>query len=382
MAQLDLFNVDDQEIYDKITGYVEDKLGETLYAGDERKIFLEIMTAFVVDFLTEKNTEFNQRFAQYAKGKILDAHGENENCERLQKTSATTVVQFALSSAINQNVVIPAGTRVTADDVHYFATDSVAVINAGSTIVDVNTTAVAGGEDYNGFDVGQINKLVDRVEYIATVKNLTVTSGGDNGEPYPEEDDGVGDEHYYQRIRLAKATKSTAGAETAYEYYAKSADPSISDVKVTSPSAGVIKLIITCTGGTVPSQDILNKVLAVCSAKDVRPLDDYVQAVGVTQVPYDIVLTYYTTSNEENAVVEEVEGTGGALERYIAWQSSENGININPDRIRSEILKSENKPIGADRVEITKPVYTTLDETKVAVWSGNMTVNHVVTDEV
>ncbi len=382
MAELDLFNVDDQEIHDEIVGYIEDHIEETLYPGDERKIFAEVMTAFVVDFLTKKNEEFNQRFAQYAKGTILDAHGENEGCPRLEKTAATTVMQFNLSSAVTQNVVIPAGTRVTPDNEHYFATDTVAVIDAGDTTVTVETTAAEGGEDYNGFDVGQINKLVDRVEYIATVKNLTATSGGDNGEPYPEEDDGVGDEHYYERIRLAKSTKSTAGAETTYEYYAKSADPTISDVKVTSPSPGVIKLVITCTGGAVPSQDILDKVLAVCSAKDVRPLDDYVQAVGVEQVPYDIQLTYYTTANEENTVVEEVEGTGGALERYIAWQSSENGININPDRIRSEILKSENKPIGADRVEITKPVYTTLDKTKIAVWSGNMTVNHVVTDEV
>ena len=378
MAELDLFNVDDQEIHDEIVGFVEDRLEETLYPGDERKIFLEIMTAFVVDFLTKKNEEFNQRFAQYAKGKILDAHGENEGCPRLGKTAATTIMEFKLSSAITQNVVIPAGTRVTPDNEHYFATDSVAVISAGQTSINIETTATEGGEDYNGFDVGQINKLVDRVEYIATVKNLTATSGGDNGEPYPEEDDGVGDEHYYERIRLAKATKSTAGAETTYEYYAKSADPTISDVKVTSPSPGVIKLVITCTGGAVPSQDILDKVLAVCSAKDVRPLDDYVQAVGVEQVPYDIQLTYYTTANEENAVVQEIEGTDGAIDRFIEWQCSENGTDINPDRLRAEILKSDTRSVGANRVVITKPVYAELDETQIAKFSGNMTVTHEV----
>ncbi len=378
MAELDLFNVDDQEIYDRIVGYIEGKLDETLYPGDERKIYAEILTAWVVDFFTEKNAEFNQRFAKYAKGKILDAHGENEGCPRLDKTAATTIMRFEISSAIGQNVVVPAGTRVTPDNNHYFKTDSVAVISAGSTYVDVSASAVEGGEDYNGFAAGQINKLVDRVEYIATVKNLTESSGGDNGEPYPEEDDGVGDEHYYERIRLVKSQKSTAGAETTYEYYAKSADPTISDVKVTSPSAGNIRLVITCAGGAVPSQDVLDRVLAACSAKDVRPLDDYVEAVGVTQVPYDIELTYYVASNEEDATVEAIEGDGGAIDRFNAWQCAENGTDINPDRLRAEILKSDTKSVGAERVVITKPVYTELDDTKIAIWSGNMTVTHQV----
>ena len=140
----------------------------------------------------------------------------------------------------------------------------------------------------------------------------------------------------------------------------------------------MIKLVITCAGGTVPSQDILDKVLAVCSAKDVRPLDDYVQAVGVEQVPYDIQLTYYTTANEENAVVQEIEGTGGAIDRFIEWQCSENGTDINPDRLRAEILKSDTRSVGADRVVITKPVYAELDETQIAKFSGNMTVTHEV----
>lgn len=380
MANLDLFNVDDQELYNELISSVENEIDEKLYPGDERLIFLEALTAWIVAFLTKKNEEFNQRFSKYAKGRILDVHGENEDCVRLLKTKSTTSVKFSLSSPITSNVIVSAGTRVTADDKHYFATDVVGVILAGETSVTIPTTATEGGEDFNNFEIGAINKLVDRVEYIATVSNLTVSSGGDNGEPYPEEDGGLGDSHFYNRIRLARSSKSTAGAETTYEYYAKSADPTISDVKVTSPEANKIKLIVTCSDGSIPSADILKKVEEICSKKNVRPLGDVVEAVGVTQVSYDIEFTYYTSSNEENATVTAIEGSGGAIERYNSWQSSESGININPDRLRAEILKSDTKPIGADRVVITKPVYTVLDESKIAKWSGKMVVKHELID--
>ena len=380
MAALDLFVVDENEIQQEVTEYIEENIDETLYPGDERKIFTEVLLAWTVQFLVKLNEKFNQRFAQYASGEILDAHGENEDCERLEKTSATSVEQFNIAVALPFNVVVPKGTRVTGDNEKYFATDSIAVIYAGSTSVTVGITAVEGGSSYNGYSVGQLNKLVDKVEYISTVSNTTVTSGGDNGEPYPEEDGGAGDEHYYERIKLSKATKSTAGADNTYIYYAKTADPSITDVYPSSPSAGKVNLAIACANGVVPSQAILNKVLAVCSAKEVRPLGDDLSVSAITQIPYDIELTYYTTTVEETATVAEVEGENGAIARYNEWQVDSITKDINPDRLRAEILKSDTKTVGADRVTITKPVYTQLSAGQIAKFSGNITVNHVLTD--
>ena len=380
MANIDLFVVDDEVIHSAIVDFVEKNLDETLYPGDERKIFLEVMQGFFTSFLVKLNELFNQRFAQYAKGSILDAHGENENCERLTATKSKAIERFSIGSKVGFNIVIPKGTRVTADNEKYFETDEVAVIYAGSTYVDVAISAVEGGSTYNGFTEGQINKLVDRVEYIATVKNLNVTSGGDDGEPYPEVDGGIGDAHYYERIKLSKSAKSTAGAETLYEYYAKSADASISDVFVASNSAaGTINITVCCKDGAIPTKDILDKVLAACNAKDIRPLGDKVEVSGIAQESYDIELVYYTSEDEESDTIAAVEGEGGAIERYNTWQSAEISRAINPDRLRAEILKSDTKTVGADYVEITKPVYTVLGPDKVAKWSGNMTVTHKTT---
>ena len=380
MANIDLFVVDDESIHNEIVDYVEKNIDETLYPGDERKIFIETMHSFFVSFLTSLNEKFNQRFAQYAKGLILDEHGKNENCIRLEATKSQATVRFSIGAAVSINVVIPKGTRVTADNEKYFATDEVAVIYAGSTYVDVVVSAVEGGSAYNGFAAGQLNKLVDRVEYISTVTNLDVTTGGDDGEPYPEVDGGIGDGHYYERIRLAKSSKSTAGSESLYEYYAKSADASISDVFVESDNAaGTITLTVCCNNGAIPSQEILDKVLAACNSKEVRPLGDLVTVSGIAQETYDIELVYYTTEDEESDTVAAIEGEGGAIERYNEWQCSEIGRAINPDRLRAEILKSDTRAIGADYVEIIKPAYTVLASNKVAKWSGNMTVTHKTT---
>ena len=380
MANIDLFVVDDEIIHNSIVDYVEKNLDETLYPGDERKIFIEVMLGFIVSFLTSLNEKFNQRFAQYAKGEILDAHGENENCLRLEAKKSQATERFNIGAKLALNVVIPKGTRVTADNEKYFATDEVAVIYAGSTYVDVPISAVEGGSSYNGFSAGQLNKLVDKVEYISTVSNINETFGGDDGEPYPEIDGGVGDANYYERIKLSKSAKTTAGAETLYKYYAKSADASISDVYVDSnQAAGTINLTVCCKDGAIPTKEILDKVLTACSAKDVRPLGDKVEVSGIAQESYDIELVYYTTEDEESDTIAAIEGENGAIERYNAWQCSEIGRAINPDRLRAEILKSDTKTIGADYVEITKPVYTVLNSTKVAKWSGNMNVTHKTT---
>lgn len=380
MANIDLFVVDDEVVHNTIVDYVEKNLDETLYPGDERKIFIEVMMGLIISFLTTLNEKFNQRFAQYAKGLILDEHGKNENCERLSATKSQAIERFSIGAKMGLNVVIPKGTRITADNEKYFETDEVAVIYAGSTYVDVAISAVEGGSAYNGFTEGQLNKLVDRVEYIATVTNLTETSGGDDGEPYPEIDGGIGDARYYERIKLSKSAKSTAGAETLYEYYAKSADASISDVFVSSDNAaGTINITVCCKDGAIPTNEILDKVLVACNAKDVRPLGDKVEVSGIAQASYDIELIYYTTEAEESDTITAIEGSGGAIERYNAWQCAEIGKAINPDRLRAEILKSDTKTVGADYVEIIKPVYTVLGPDKVAKWSGKMTVTHKTT---
>ncbi len=376
MADLDLITTDSRTIYLNTIAGLESELNEPLYPGDERRLFAEAQNAFLTSYQNTANEQFKQRFMQYASGEVLDAHGISEGCIRLEKQKAKAIQRFSLSAEQKMNVVIPVGTKVTADSEKYFQTIEVAVIEAGKLYVDTIVEAVEGGADYNGYAINQLNLLVDLIPYVANVTNLEATYGGDNGEPYPEEDGGAGDESYRERIKLVQSTKSTAGAQSTYEYYAKSADASIEDVKVTSPNPCEINILVLCKDGKIPDEEILAKVETAVTAKEVRPLGDRVTVSGVEPVKYDIELVYYMPIAEENSVVEFVESDGGAIDKYIAWQSERIGRAINPDRLRADILKSDVNPVGAERVEIVSPTYQTLASTQIAQWSGIAKVSH------
>ena len=99
---------------------------------------------------------------------------------------------------------------------------------------------------------------------------------------------------------------------------------------------------------------------------------------------YDIEIVYYITPESEAEVIANVEGTGGAIDRYNEWQVAALGRDINPDQLRKRILSpswGENLT-GAFRVDVVKPTYKALDDTQVAKFSGHLTVSHKVESEV
>ena len=153
-------------------------------------------------------------------------------------------------------------------------------------------------------------------------------------------------------------------------------------IEITRNMYGRVKIVPICAGGEIPDEDILADVLAACSADDVRPLTDLVQVEAPTTYQYDIVLEYWTTKANESEVVENVEGSGGAIDQYIYWQGSSLDQDINPDYLRKLILCPhwEDDLVGATRVNIIKPVYTELPSTTVAEFSGKLTVTHKVKD--
>lgn len=153
-------------------------------------------------------------------------------------------------------------------------------------------------------------------------------------------------------------------------------------IEITREMYGRVKIVPICAGGELPDEDVLEAVLAACSADDIRPLTDLVQVQAPDVETFDIELTYYTTKANESEVVKNVEGADGAIARYIYWQSSTLDQDINPDELRKLILCphwTENQ-LGATRVIITKPEYKELPSTTVAKFSGVQTVKHIVKD--
>lgn len=227
MAELNFIETDANKVSRSVLEDLENGVNEPLYPGDERRIFGEALAQVVVSVYNTVNDACRQKMLRYARGSVLDAIGETRDVTRLTSTVSTTTLQFVVNEAVESNIIIPAGLRVTGDFVRYFTTDETVVLYAGALSVEVTATAENGGEEYNGITIGAINKIVDvsAVPMIDYVINIEETTGGGDQE---------GDEAYRERIREAENRLSTAGPAKAYKYWALSANSLITDAVVQS----------------------------------------------------------------------------------------------------------------------------------------------------
>ncbi|MCL6456720.1 MAG: baseplate J/gp47 family protein [Gorillibacterium sp.] len=341
-----------------LIGYQE-ALGQALYPGDPRRIFLLQMLPVLVALKNEINYTGNANLLPFASGVTLDALGIRLGVNRLTAKPAHTQLRFTLSGIQPGVVNVPQGTRVTPDGLIYFSTLSPLVIATGETEGIVIAEAGAGGESYNGFIAGQINLIVDPVPYVASVTNVDTSLGGSDVES---------DEAFRERQRLAPASFSVAGPKQAYVFFAKSADVNIIDVAVTSPNDGEVKVYPLMKGGMLPDQTMLEKVFREVNDDLRRPLTDHVEVLAPEVVHYTINLTYYIAkerSAEEPTIRAAIEGADGALDQYESWQYSKLGRAITPDSLISRIYGA-----GAYRVVTTSPIYTVIEENEVAHCNG------------
>lgn len=374
MADFDFVETDSAALYTELIGSLMDYCKEPLYPGDERRIFGESLVMVLTGVYSLFNDKAKQRTLRHARGNVLDAIGDRYGVARAAPARASATFRFIVSASQASNILIPAGTRITSDGSVYFATEETAILPAGGTEIDLLGVCTEGGSAYNGFSAGTIATLVDLIPYIGSVANITASEGGDDGEPYTTE----GDERYRERIRLAPSTQSTAGPESAYRYFALSADADIVDVAVDCPEdePNTVNIYPLMRGGELPDDATMEKVLAVM-ADDVRPMTDLVQVFAPEVVEYEVELKYYCTSDNEAAAIQTIEGEGGAIDQYIAWQAAALARDINPDQLRAYVLAPKTGT-GAVRLEIVKPSFTELSKTEVAKISGVPIVSHEV----
>lgn len=132
-------------------------------------------------------------------------------------------------------------------------------------------------------------------------------------------------------------------------------------------------LTVLLKDGTLPDEAILNKVVAACSIKTLRPLTDNVQAQVPTEDTYNIALTYYISRElqaEETAIRALIENAGGIIDQYEAWQQGDIGRAVNPDELRRMMLTA-----GACRIDLSAPAYAAVAETHLA-RRGTRTINY------
>ncbi|EMO5715824.1 baseplate J/gp47 family protein [Enterobacter bugandensis] len=142
------------------------------------------------------------------------------------------------------------------------------------------------------------NEDLDQLGANFDVGRLIITPADDTTIP-PTPANMENDDDFRRRIRLSWYARNTAGSIEAYEYFARSADGDVLDVKVYGPQewAEVVPpghvwvYVLSRIGDGTPSQSLLDKVYAALSPADTRPLTDYVFVKAPVIVPWEVDAT-------------------------------------------------------------------------------------------
>jgi phage-related baseplate assembly protein len=346
------FIQDDPLFYEQeLVKQYETLTGRTLYPADPERLILNLQTYALALINNNINYTGRQNLLAYASGQFLDALAELYNIKRLPAQPAKTILRFSIDEPLGFDVVIPAGTRVSAGEI-VFKTTEEAKIQTGKTYVDIPAECETAGTIGNGFSIGQISQLLDPLPYVTKVLNVTMSMYG-----VDEEDD----ERFRERIRLSIERFSNAGSREAYIYHTKTAHQLIDDVEVYSPSPGVVKVLFLLKGGELPSPEMLQLMQKHLSDEKVRPLTDQVFVSAPEVVSYNINLLYYIHQKDEAKVAYIQQNVEKAVQDFILWTGSKIGRDILPEELVRRI-----KEAGAYRIVVNSPLYTPISIEQVA----------------
>nr|DAL23707.1 MAG TPA_asm: baseplate assembly protein [Caudoviricetes sp.] len=321
-----------------ITGF-EQASGDTLAAGDPRRLFLLSIVDVIIQQRTAINLAAQQNLLSYAQGGYLDALGQLLAVERMAESKAVTTIEFTLSQALGSVYTIPAGTQVT-NGVVTFETDEDLLIPIGQTKGEMSASCTVAGPVGNDYLAGQISTIVTPMTFVSGAQNTTITTGGADAESDPD---------FADRIRLAPNSFSVAGPEKAYVYHAKSVSPAIIDVKVDSPTPGEVDVYVLLTDGTLPTEDTLEQIEEHLSDENIRPLTDYVVVKAPTASNYEIELHYWISQEDSSKAAQIQADVEAAVEQYRLWQQTKIGRDITPGKLLQLVFAA-----GASRVDDSK----------------------------
>lgn len=354
---LTLEDVQSQMISDFVAKYQE-VTGKKiqLSKADPNRIILLGCAQLIYQGLQNIDKGGKMNFLKYAYDNYLENLGVLKKVTRNPARFAQVPVKFTLSGKRESATSIPQGTKVTSAYEVYFATIEYAEIPPGETEVTVMAECTEAGTIGNDFAAGELNTLVDPIGFISKVENTQKSTGGAEVES---------DQNMAERIYLAPSSYSTAGPDDAYEYWVKDSNPFIGDVKITSPTPGLVDIRFVMVDGSVPDDTTIAAVTAAVNQRGKRPLTDKVEVKRPEIEEYEIDVTYYINASESTAATAIQAQAATAVEEYKLWQASRVGRDINPDELITRL-----KDAGAKRTEVRSPAFRVIGETAKAQCTG------------
>lgn len=279
------------------------------------------------------NEAYRQQHPRFATGLMLDLCGDDVSTPRLQAQPALTTLRFTAVLSGLEQIAVPKGTRVNAGQTGFVTTEA-ALLTAAQSSAEVAAECTETGTIGNGWSVGQINSLAERLHPTidVAVSNTTVSAGGVEIED---------DEAYRERVLLAPESFSVAGPVGAYQYWARQASPAVVDVHVANdtdgggqPIGGRVAVTVLAKDG-LPNAELIGKIQAALSAEKRRPLCDTVVVKAPTAVDYtlDAELTLFTGTDARTAKA----AAEQAWAVYEAARRSRLGLDIVPLDIQTAL---------------------------------------------
>lgn len=335
--------------------------------ADPNRLIMYAASLQIYQGLQYINNAGKQSFIKYAHSTFLDNLGAMKGIYRNKGNAATATERFSVSEIQENAITIPMGTRVTAGDDIFFYTTEDAEIPAGQQYTDVTIKCIDEGIKANGYAEGKINILVNPIAYIGSVSNITKTAGGTEEES---------DEKLADRIYLAPSSYSVAGPNEAYAYWVKTCNADIADVKITSPTPGVVEVRFIMSNGEMPEIAVIEEVQQYLEDENIRPLTDKVEVKAPEAVSYHINLKYYIDRSNKNKAVAIQENVNAALEAYKLWQTEKIARDINPSHLIGLLMNA-----GAKRVELEEPIFTVLSDKEIAICESQNIVYGGIEDD-
>lgn len=325
--------------------------GVTLSEYDPRRITFKTIAMILA--MMGNNIDFTgkQSLLAYAVDNYLDHKGISKGVPRLDAKAATTTIRFIVNP--QEPFTIPAGTRISTGDVE-FAIDKDTYVTTEITEIDISATCTETGEIGNGYLPNQITQIVDndQLPWVVSAANITKSEGGLEIED---------DDSYAERVRASNEGFSTAGPELSYEYFAKSSNQNVIDVKVVSNNPSEIEIIPLMKNGELPTESEQAEILAAVSQEKIRPLTDNVSITLPEQVPYDLSITYFIPQESSGLQSSITQRVDEAISEYVLWQKGKLGRGIDPSELYGKLQEA-----GAKRITIVPNEYVSLEHTQIA----------------
>lgn len=337
--ELNFIPVEPAQILADMKSMYETLSGKTLLDGQLESILIRTFAYRETELRTIANHAAKMNLLRFSTAPYLDAIGERVGVNRLPASAAVCTIKLTFTPG-HGNFILPKGIRIQPiSGVAVFATDEEVHVDTLSDEYLVTATCLTEGTIGNGIGINELVVILDPQPYLLSAQNIDITSGGSEQES---------DEELRERIRLAPSTFSTAGPDEAYKYWAKTANPQIGDVTVTSLNPGEVNVFVLMKDGTLPNTTILEQVEDVLNDKKRRPLTDTVIVDKPDHIDYqiEVELTAITGS-----IASEIEAqVQAALEQY----AKERGARMGYDIVVSKIKALCSIP-GVYDVDVIKP---------------------------